>query len=284
MLKRLVKEPLVHFLLLAVVIFAVYGLINREWIAAPDRIVVTTAKIEQLVSVFAKTWQRPPTAEELKGLIDDYVKEEIYVREASALGLDKDDTVIRRRLRLKMEFLNEVAADALAPTDAELEAYLQANAGAFEIDPMLAFQQVFLSPDRHGDKIDQDAASILEVLLTSPTTDPASLGDSSLLPTELSLTTKTSIGQTFGADFADALDKAALAQWTGPIKSAYGLHLIRVLERKPGRLPALDEVRDAVAREWANARRKELEDRRFEELLKNYEVTIESLAGSSANP
>ena len=146
------------------------------------RIVVTQAKIEQIASLFARTWQRPPTSSELKGLIDDYVKEEVYYREAFALGLDKDDTVIRRRLRLKMEFLNDAVVEALAPTDAELDAYLQGQAGAFEIEPMLAFQQVFLKPDRHGDRIDQDAASILEVLLTSPAIDPASLGDASLLP------------------------------------------------------------------------------------------------------
>ena len=284
MLKRLLNEPLVHFIVLALVIFTGYGLLNRERTAAPDRIVVTAAKIEQLVSVFARTWQRPPTADELKGLIDDYVKEEIYVREASVLGLDEDDTVIRRRLRLKMEFLNDSVADALVPTDADLGTYLKANPGAFEIDPMLAFQQVFLNPDRHGDRIDQDAASILEVLLTSPATDPASLGDASLLPAELTLTTKTSIGRTFGADFAEALDKAAVAHWTGPVRSAFGLHLVRVSERKPGRLPALDEVRDAVAREWANARRKEIEDRRFDELLKRYEVTIENFGGAAANP
>jgi hypothetical protein len=279
LLKRLLREPLVHFIALALVIFAAYDVLGPTGAGKPDSIVVTAPKIEQLAAVFAKTWQRPPTAEELKGLIDDYVKEEIYVREASALGLDKDDTVIRRRLRLKMEFLNDAVADALAPSDAELEAYLKAHAGAFEIVSMLAFRQVFLNPERHGDKIDQDAASILEVL-TSPATDPASLGDASLLPTELPLTSKTSIGQTFGAEFAEALDKATAGQWTGPIRSGFGVHLIRVSDRKPGRVPALDEVRDAVAREWANAKRKELEDRRFEELLERHEVTIESLAGA----
>lgn len=284
MLKRLLKQPLVHFIALALVIFAVYGLLNLGGTQAPDGIIVTAPKIEQIGAVFAKTWQRPPTAEELKGLIDDYVKEEIYVREALALGLDKDDTVIRRRLRQKMEFLSDAAVDALAPTDAELDAYLKAHAGAFEIDPMLAFQQVFLNPDRHGGKIDPDAASVMEVLLARSATDPASLGDASLLPPELPLTRKTSIVQTFGADFAEALDKATPGQWTGPIRSGFGVHLIRVLERKAGRVPALDEVRDAVAREWANAKRKELESRRLEELLMRYEVTIETPAASGTAP
>jgi PPIC-type PPIASE domain len=269
---------------LALVIFAAYGLLNRGGAQAPDSIVVTAPKIEQLASVFGKTWQRPPTAEELKGLIDDYVKEEIYVREALALGLDKDDTVIRSRLRLKMEFLSDAVVDALAPTDGELDAYLKAHPTIFEVEPMLAFQQVFLNPERRGDKTNEDAASILEILTNNPATDAMKFGDVSLLPAELPLTAKTSIGQTIGADFAEALDKATPGQWMGPITSTFGLHVVRVSERRPGRLPALNEVRDTVAREWANDKRKELEARRLEELLKRYEVTIENPAASVTSP
>ena len=125
MLRRLLKEPLVRFLALALVVFAVYGVINTSEVEKPDRIVITGPKIEQIAGLFAKAWQRPPTVAELKDLIDDYVKEEILVREALALGLDKDDTVIRRRLRLKMEFLSDAESEALSPTDAELEVYLK---------------------------------------------------------------------------------------------------------------------------------------------------------------
>ena len=163
MLSRLLKEPLVHFGFLALLIFAVYGALNPG--EKSDRIVVTNSKIQQLETFFAKTWQREPTAAELKRLIDDYVKEEIFVREAIALGLDKDDTVIRRRLHLKMEFLINAESEALTPTDAELSAYLQANPGKFEIDPIVAFQQIYLNPQQRGDKIDQDAASLLETFL-----------------------------------------------------------------------------------------------------------------------
>lgn len=284
MLKRLLKEPLLHFLLLALLIFAGYGLIGVDADDKPDSIVVTTPKIEQMATMFTKTWQRPPTADELKGLIDDHVKEEILVRQALELGLDRDDTVVRRRLRQKMEFLNAADAEALTATDTELDAYLKANPDAFRIDPMLAFQQIFLNPQRHGEAIEQNAAAILGVLLRQPATDPASLGDASLLPPELPLTNKTSIGQTFGADFAEKLDKVPVGQWTGPVDSGFGLHLIRVLERVPGRVPALDEVRDAVAREWANAKRSELEDQRFAELLQRYVVSIESPAGVETDP
>lgn len=276
MLKSLLKEPLLHFLLLALLIFAGYGLLGADADEQPENIVVTAPKIEQMATVFAKTWQRPPAAEELKGLIDDYVKEEILVRQALELGLDRNDTVVRRRLRQKMEFLNVADAEALTATEADLEAYLHANSATFEIDPMLAFQQVFLNPQQRPDAIVQDAASVLEVLLTSPATDHAVLGDPTLLPPELPLSEKASISQTFGAEFAEELDKAPLGQWTGPITSGFGVHLIRVSERTPGRVPALGEVRDAVAREWTNARRKELDDQRFAELLKRYVVNIEN--------
>ncbi|WP_315856273.1 peptidylprolyl isomerase [Rhizobium leguminosarum] len=284
LLKRVLREPLVHFLALALLIFAGYGLLGADTDDKPDSIVVTASKIEQMATVFTKTWQRPPTAEELKGLIDDHVKEEILVRQALEIGLDRDDTVVRRRLRQKMEFLNAADAETLTATEAELDAYLKANAATFEIDPMLAFQQIVLNPQRPGEAIEQKAAAILEVLLSQPAADPASLGDASLLPPELPLTSKTSIGQTFGADFAEELDKIPAGQWTGPVNSGFGLHLIRVTERVPGRVPTLDEVRDAVAREWTNAKRKELENQRFAELLKRYVVTIESPVGAGTDP
>ena len=276
MLRYLFKEPLVHFLALAVVIFGAYGVLNRSDSVTAGRIAVTQARIEQMASLFARTWQRPPTPSELKGLVDDYVKEEIFYREALAIGLERDDTVIRRRLRQKFEFLSEAEVEALKPTDAELEGYLQANPGKFEIGPAVAFRQIYLNPERRDGKADADAASILETLRSDPSSDPASLGDTTLLPSELGISSQASIGQTFGMEFADAITKVPPGAWAGPIKSGLGLHLVRVSEMKPGRAPQLAEVREAVAREWTNEKRKTLADRRLAELLNNYEVTIES--------
>lgn len=275
MLKRLFKEPLFHFLALALVIFAVHGFLQPTGTGRPDSIVVTAAKIDQLGSVFAKTWQRPPNADELKGMIDDYVKEEIYVREALALGLDQDDTVIRRRLHLKMEFMSDAGADVPVPTDADLEAYLKTHAAEFEVDPLAAFRQIFFSPERRGDTIEQDVTAILESLRRDASIDPAKLGDATLLPYELPLTSKSTIGQTFGPEFAEAIYPLDLDQWTGPVKSDFGLHVVQVSERKAGRLPPLGEIRAAVAREWTSAKRKELEDDRLSDLLKRYRVIIE---------
>jgi len=185
MMKRILKEPLLHFLALAVAVFVAYGVSNRFEAGKSDEIVITESRVDRIAAQFGAIWQRPPTSVELKNLIDDYVKEEIFVREALALGLDKDDVIIRRRLRLKMEFLNSAETATLTPTDAELETYLKDNSEKFEVDPAYAFEQVLLSPDRHGEKIDQDAASVLQApnrrsIWASSATPPCSRASSNL--------------------------------------------------------------------------------------------------------
>lgn len=276
MMKRLVQEPLLHFLALAVAVFAAYGVLHRFEAAKPDEIVITESRVDRLAAQFAAIWQRPPTSAELKNLIDDDVKEEIFVREALALGLDKDDAIIRRRLRLKMEFLSSAETATLAPTEAELEKYLNDNSGKFEIDPAYAFAQVLLIPDRHGDSIEQDAASVLQALRARLSIDPGELGDATLLPPRLGLTGKASIGQTFGPTFAEALDKIAPGQWSGPVESDFGLHLVLITEHQAARRPALADVRAAVEREWANEKRKAIEEQRLAALLTRYRVTLEA--------
>lgn len=181
MLKRILREPLVHFLALALLIFAAHGLL-RTGADAPEKIVVSASKIEQMAKVFTKTWQRSPTADELKGMIDDYVKEEILVRQALELGLDRDDTVVRRRLRQKMEFLNAADAVPVTVTDPELEAYLEANPATFATDAKLAFEQVFLNPARHGDTIAEDAAALLAKLAATTRPTPLRLAMSPCFP------------------------------------------------------------------------------------------------------
>lgn len=275
MLKHFLKEPLLHFLALAVAVFVAYNVFNRFEAGKPDEIIITDARVDRLAAQFNAIWQRPPTSAELKSLIDDYVKEEIFVREALALGLDKDDVVIRRRLRLKMELLSSAESATLAPTEAELEKYLKDNSARFEVDPTYAFAQVLLSQDRHGGKIEQDAASVLQVLRTTPSIDPGELGDATLLPPKLGLTGKASIGRTFGPAFADALGKIVPGQWSGPIESDFGLHVVLITEHQAGRMPALADVRAAVEREWATDKQKAIEEQRLAALLTRYRIAVE---------
>jgi hypothetical protein len=285
MFGRLLREPLVHFLAFALIVFGAYHVLAPSADGGrTGRIVVTSGKIEQIAARFAQVWQRPPTPQELKGLIDEQVKEEIYVREALALGLDKDDTVIRRRLRQKMELLSDAGAEALSPTEAELEAYLKSHPETFVVDPAISFQQVFLNPQRQGAAIDQTAANILKNLRANPEIDASTLGDPSLLPAEMPLTGLKSIGHVFGSEFADAIGTAKAGAWTGPIASGFGLHLVRVSDRQQGRVPALSDVHDAVIREWTNDKRKQLEKDQLAALLKRYEVTVESVPAAGAKP
>jgi hypothetical protein len=282
MLGRLIREPLVHFIVLAAIIFAAYALVAREEPVA-EVIEVSQAKMEQLQGLFTKTWQRQPTIEELKGLIDDHVKEEIYVREALRLGLDRDDTVIRRRLRLKMEFLTDAEADAKPPSDAELEAYLAAHAQTFRSPPQIAFEQIYVNAEKRGADAGTVAQSLL-VSLRNGETDPATAGDPTLLPASLPLIDQPGIAQIFGDDFAHAVAGLEPGAWQGPVTSALGLHLVRVTAQTPGRLPRLTEIRSQVEREWKNERRQHIERQRFDELLKQYTITIEPLAPAVSSP
>ncbi len=276
-IKRILSEPLLHFLLLGAVVFLAYALVPRPGnSSAPGRILVTVGRVEHLAAGFAKTWQRPPTDPELKGLIDDWVREEIATREAMALGLDKDDTVIRRRLRQKLEFVSDDIAAQTEPTEADLNAYLQAHPESFRVEPRFTFSQVYLDPARHGAHLARDVAHVLAQLKQAGgKADTSALGDSFLLEHTFQSAPASDVAKQFGEEFAAKLGGLAIGQWQGPVESGYGVHLVSVSERTEGRLPELAEARDVVRREWANARRLEGNAKFYEELLKRYTVTIE---------
>lgn len=278
-MKRVFREPLLHFLLLGAGLFIAYGLMSKPGSdGAPGKITVTAGQVEHLATGFAKTWQRPPTDAELKGLIDDWVREEIATREAMVLGLDKDDTVIRRRLRQKLEFVSDDIAAQTEPTDADLNAYLKAHPEAFRVEPTFTFSQVYFDPPKHGEHLARDAEQVLAHLKhAGGKADTSALGDSFLLEQELHSVPTSEVAKQFGEEFAATLSGLSPGQWQGPIESGYGVHLVLVSERTEGSAPALTDVRDVVAREWANAQRLDGNERFYRELLKHYTVTIESL-------
>jgi hypothetical protein len=281
-LRRILREPMVHFLIIGAVIFALSAWFGGEEEAAPrDRIVVTEGRIQQLAQIFAKTWQRPPTAQELRGLVDAYVKEEVYYREALKLGLDRDDTLIRRRMQQKMEFLTEPGEDALAATDAELEAYLAANRAEFRVAPKVAFEQIFINPQRSEEPVAARAERLLKEANDAPAdADLRNLGDPTLLPREIPLASVTSIDRNFGQGFGEKLVQLPPNVWSGPVKSPYGLHLMRVTERRDGYDPPLADVRDAVERKWRDARRDSFRKSEYERLRDKYEIVLPDATGA----
>jgi hypothetical protein len=242
----------------------------------PSRIVITRAEIRTLVSGFTQAWQRPPTEEELTGLINDRVREEVYFREAMALGLDKDDTVIRRRLRQKMEFVSDDIIAQREPTDAELNAYLESHADLFRIEPRFTFQQIYLSPEKRGAHLARDAQRLLARLNhLDGRIDPSMAGDSSLIEHDFTAAPTGRIAKVFGDQFAAALGDLNSNHWYGPIESAYGQHLVLIKDRIDGRSPALAEAYDTVRREWESAQRQATNEKFFQSLLKRYAVTVE---------
>jgi hypothetical protein len=276
---RLLREPLLHFLLIGTALFLLYDAASDGRSDAPREIVISTTRVEALAENFATVWMRPPTAVELKGLIDDYVAEEVYYREAVAMGLDQDDTVIRRRLRQKMEFIAEDIANSVEPADAQLQEFLAQNAGKFARPAELSFRQVFFSAERRGDTARADAEKLLaELQAGRGPADPAEAGDVTLLPAAMEAASPQAIANAFGEEFARQVDEAPVGQWSGPIESAFGVHLVRVDERVITEAPTLGEIRPIVLREWQAEHRGRQNESFLAALREKYEVRVEGPA------
>jgi PPIC-type PPIASE domain len=282
-MKRLLREPLVHFLVLGALLFAGYGLLNRSGAPEPGRIVISQGQLAFMWESFTNTRQRPPTREEWGGLIRDRVREEVYYREALTLGLEKDDLIIRRRLQQKMAFLTDDVAARAQPTDDELNAYLQAHTEKFRVEPRFTFRQVYLNPAKHGESLAHDAAQLLAQLNQfGSKSDISALGDSLMLDNRFDALPIGEVARLFGEKFATSLGGLSLRRWQGPVESAYGLHLVFVSERQEGRAPTLADVREDVRRDWDDARRLKANEKSYQELLKRYTVTIENLETAEA--
>jgi hypothetical protein len=282
-LARLVREPLFHFLLSGTALFLLFRFANSGYQATPGEILVTNGTIEHLAATFARTWKRPPTQGELDGLIDDYIREEVFYREATALGLDHDDTIIRRRLRQKMEFIADDIAALAEPSDGELRSYFEQHASTYRQPNRYSFRQVYLDPTRHGENLRQEVEHLLALLADGGTRlDPADLGDRLMLPSEFHSISQGDVGASFGEEFATQLEGLPLGQWQGPVPSGYGVHLVLLEARSAGAVPQFEEVREAVQRDWANARRTQAINDLFRDRVRQYRVRIEKPVGGMA--
>jgi hypothetical protein len=285
---KIVREPLLHFLLAGVVIFGFSIAVSDVPVSdAEDRITVTASDIERLRGLWERQWQRTPTAAEVRGLIEEHIREEVLYRQALALGLDRDDTIVRRRLAQKFEFLIEDIAASHDPTDAELAAFFEANRERYRIPPRISFAQVYFSPYRRGAAAEQDAKLALAGLRTGSPEATSSLGDGSMLDRAYREETPQGIEAIFGRDFAAAVFAHEPGTWFGPVASSYGLHLVRIDERSAGRLPVLSEVESTIRTDWSYEQRRQANDAIYRRLLDRYTVVIAEPvadAGGSAMP
>lgn len=271
-IKRLWREPLVHFLLIGAGLFLVFGLTQAPGGKALNRIVVDASQVEQLAAQFSRIWLRPPTEAEMVGLIKDHVRDEVYYREALAMGLDQNDPVIHRRMRQKLEFILEDLSAEELPGDALLTAYLRQHADQFRAEPQVSFRQQYLNPDKHPN-LAADAQHMLAEL--NDGAEPDSVGDPTMMQHEFTLATQSEIARSFGDAFARKVVELPPGVWTGPLFSGLGAHLVLVSERKDERLPELVEIRRQVEREYLAQRRQELKDMAYQKLLEGYQVDIE---------
>jgi hypothetical protein len=279
---RLLREPLLHFLVLGAALFGLFGLVGKKDAEVPATIVISAERVTNLADRFARTWRRPPTQHELQGLIEDEIRDEVFYREGKAAGLDRDDFLIRRRVRQKMEFLAEDIAVA-DPSDDQLAAYLASNPERFRSEDRLTFQHVFLSASRRGSALHEDAKQIAATLVSAnDTADAAAIGDPFLLGETFRQMPQSDVARTFGEGFARQLATAELGRWQGPVVSSFGAHFIFVDERTEGSLPSLETVREAVQREWLNARRIEADARLYRTLRDRYRIVVETPRASAA--
>ena len=271
------KEPLIHFLGIGALLFGVFALVNDEASSVPpNRIEITAADVDRLQERWTKQWNRPPTETELKGMIEAHLREEVLYREALALGLDKNDTIIRRRLAQKMEFLAEDLANQVPPTDEELQEYLDQNPDRYRSPARFTFTQVYFSIDQRGAEAYKDAERLLAKLQNNTATPirVADRGDRLMLAQDYVQSTELEVAKLFGQHFSEQLLEIQKGSWQGPIESGYGIHLVRIHDKVEPRLPELAEVLKRVQVDLESERRREMNKEIFEKLKARYEIVV----------
>lgn len=282
-MKKLLTDPLFHFLLIGAALFIIFEMSSSTGDSFEDKILISKGDITALESNFARTWQRPPTEKELLGLIEESVRDEIAFREAVKMGLDQNDSYIRRRLRMKMELLIEDIGTLEPPSENELSDYLENNRESFRKEPQVGFSQVYLNVEKRAKSLEEDVKRLLKQLNGIGTeANPENFGDAIMLPKQFPLSSLNIIARQFGSDFADDIAGLRPGSWEGPIESSYGLHLVLIHDSVAGRDPDLSEIRPAVEREYVAKRQRELKEEAYQKLKEQYPVEIDRSQDSGA--
>jgi hypothetical protein len=272
------REPLLHFLLIGAALFGIYFWLNPavESSDIPRRIELTSDDVRQLEISWRAQWQRPPSAEELRHLVEERVREEILYREAIALGFDRGDTIVKRRMAQKMEFLSDDVSDLREPSPDELKAWYAKNGAGFAVPGRMTFRHVYFSPDKRGPQTQTAAQQALDKLeLPGNSAQAAGLGDRFMFQDFYADSTSDQIGNVFGVKFAEALPNLKTGAWNGPIESGLGWHLVWVDEIMPSRAPEFEEVdlKDIKA-QWVSAERAETKRQLFIAMRERYEIVL----------
>jgi peptidyl-prolyl cis-trans isomerase C len=277
-LKRWLSEPLVQFLLIGGVLFGCYSFFNHpsNRVESSKRIDLTMDDIRQLEVAFAARWQRPPTQEEFSGLVEDKIREEVLYREALELGLDKEDTIVKRRMAQKMEFLAEDVSNAHEPTTQELKTWFENHQKDFTMPGRITFRHLYFSPDRRGQHAREDAERALNLINGKPAdwSGSKNLADPFMFQDYYGDRSSDQLAKEFGPNFARAVFQLKLRSWQGPIESGYGWHLLWIDSITPSHVPQFEEVEPDVKTAWMAAKRAEYWDKSYAKMRKKYDVYL----------
>jgi peptidyl-prolyl cis-trans isomerase C len=277
-IKRWLREPLLHFLLIGIAVFAVYAYIyrGRGGGESSRQIVLSLDELRQMDMYFESQWHRQPTPQELRNMVEDKVRQEVLYREALAMGLDKDDEIVRRRMAQKMQFLAEDVAAAHEPSPAELQAWFEKNTGKFALPTRLSFRHLYFSPDKRGKDAQQDASNALARIARQPEDSKAAaaLADRFMFQDYYADRAPEQLAKEFGPQFAVAVEKLKPGSWQGPIESGLGWHLVFVDSVIPGRIPAFEEVEPDVKTAWLGAQKTEAIETAYKAMRAKYTVLL----------
>jgi peptidyl-prolyl cis-trans isomerase C len=278
LLRRWLREPLLHFMLIGIAVFAVYAYMHRGrgGVESSRQIILSPDELQQMDIYFVSQWHRQPTPAEFQAMVEDKVREEVLYREALAMGLDKDDTIVKRRMAQKMQFLAEDVAAAHEPSTAELKAWFEKNTDKFALPGRYSFRHLYFSPDKRGKNAQNDAAKALARIAgqSEDSKLAVSLGDSFMFQDYYGDRAPEALAKEFGPQFAVALEKLRLGSWQGPIESGYGWHLVYVVTVIPGRIPAFEEIEPDVKTAWLAEQKQQGWQKAYQEMRAKYTVLL----------
>ena len=274
-LQALLREPLMHFLLIGAALFLVFDQVGDP-VEIDNRIVISQANLDILANDWLRRTGRPPSPQQVEQQLRQYIREQVLSREAVNLGLDRDDVIIRRRLAQKMQFLFDDLGQVPDPTEADLNVFMSKHVERFTLPATLSFRHIFLDPDSRGEAIQDQAQQLISRLQESnAVVDTSELGDPILLPLQFDNQTRLQISNLLGDEFAEQVYKLPVNRWSGPVASGYGLHLVYVHSRTAARVQPLTEVRQSVIRQWRAAKQQELNDLFYQGIHQRYEIILD---------
>jgi peptidyl-prolyl cis-trans isomerase C len=285
-LKRWLREPLLHFLLIGMALFAVYAYMHRGrgGVESSRQIVVSLDELQQMETYFYSQWHRQPTPAEFQAMVEDKVREEVLYREGLAMGLDKDDTIVKRRMAQKMQFIAEDVAAAHEPSTAELRAWFTKNTQKFALPSRYSFRHLYFSVDKRGKSAEENAANSLTRIAGQPEDSKLaiSMADTFMFQDYYADRTPEALAKEFGPQFAVAIEKVKPGSWQGPIESGYGWHLVFVDSVVPGRIPALEEIEPDVKTAWLAEQKAAAWEKAYAEMRSKYSVLFPGPAEKEA--